>query len=74
MAKKLKTITSVLGFDLNLNIYDINGEVIKSGIRKTVYPQTYRETVNVSLINKQWFNSFNEDLLDKIRDYQKFNT
>lgn len=74
MADKLKMITCVLGFNLNLNIYDINGEIIKSGVSRTVYPKTYREFSNVSLINKKWFNSFNEDLLDKIRDYQEINT
>jgi hypothetical protein len=74
MAEKLKTITCVLGFNLNLNIYGMNGEIIKSGICKTIYPETYRKPSSVRLVDKKWFNSFNQDLLDKIRDYQHLNS
>ena len=67
-------IKYVLGFNLNIQVLDIDGEVIKTGVSRTVYPQTYREHVNVKLINKRWFNSFDEDLLAKIRDYKQVNT
>lgn len=74
MAEKLYLISCVLGFNLNLNIYDMDGEIIKPGVYKTVYPETYYEPKGVSLVDKKWFNSFNQDLLDKIRDYQQLNT
>ena len=67
-------IKYVLGFNLNMQVLDIDGEVIKPGINRTVYPKTYREHVNIKLINKRWFNSFDEDLLAKIRDYKQINT
>jgi hypothetical protein len=67
-------IKCVLGFNLNMEVLDMEGEVIKTGISRTVYPKTYREHVNIKLINKRWFNSFDEDLLAKIRDYKQVNT
>ena len=31
-------ITSVLGMDLKADIRDINGDLISTGIKKTIYP------------------------------------
>ena len=67
-------IKYVLGFNVNIQVLDIDGKVIRTGISRTIYPNTCREHANIKLINKKWFNSFDEDLLAKIRDYKRVNS
>ena len=65
------TITSVLGFDLDAEITDNEGNVLASGTTCNYIPEekpNYIYNTNYS----KWTN-FNKDLLDKIRDYQKYN-
>ena len=66
------TITSVLGFDLDAEITDNEGNVIASGTKCNYIPEDKPDYIfNVYYYNK-WTN-FNAGLLDKIRDYQKYN-
>jgi hypothetical protein len=66
------TITSVLGFDLDAEITDNEGNVIASGTTCNYIPENKPDYIfNIDYYNK-WTN-FNKGLLDKIRDYQKYN-
>jgi hypothetical protein len=70
-------ITSVIGFKLKgitTEVKEPNGEIklLKGGIRSTVCackpePIKHKET------NIKWFTTFNQQLLDKIRDHQLMN-
>jgi hypothetical protein len=66
-------ITSVLGFNLKADIKDINGNLLPSGSKTTILPTTYAEKVNTRLFDRRFFTSFNEALLNKIRDYRNLN-
>jgi len=65
------TITSVLGFDLDAEITDNEGNVIASGTKCNYIPEEKPNYVYNTNYSK-WTN-FNKDLLDKIKDYQKYN-
>ena len=65
------TITSVLGFDLDAEITDNEGNVLASGTTCNYIPEEKPDYVYNTNYSK-WTN-FNKDLLDKIRDYQKYN-
>jgi hypothetical protein len=70
-------ITNVIGFKLKgitTEVKEPNGEIklLKGGIRSTVCackpePIKHKET------NTKWFTTFNQQLLDKIRDHQLMN-
>jgi hypothetical protein len=65
------TITSVLGFDLDAEITDNEGNVLASGTTCNYIPEEKPNYVYNTNYSK-WTN-FNKDLLDKIKDYQKYN-
>ena len=65
------TITSVLGFNLDAEITDNEGNVLASGTTCNYIPEEKPNYVYNTNYSK-WTN-FNKDLLDKIRDYQKHN-
>jgi hypothetical protein len=66
-------IYSVLGFDLNAEITDNEGNVIPSGTTCNYIPEEKpQHTSNIDYYNR-WTN-FNTDLLSKIRDYKRLNT
>jgi len=65
------TITSVLGFDLNAEITDNEGNVLASGTTCNFIPEGKPDYVYNTNYSK-WTN-FNTGLLDKIKDYQKYN-
>ena len=64
-------ITSVLGFDLKAEILDKDDNPILIGARSTI-PDSISEFKHRS-IDKKWFTNYNQDLLDKISDYRKYN-
>ena len=65
------TITSVIGFDLDAEITDNEGNVLASGTTCSYIPEEKPNYVYNTNYSK-WTN-FNEGLLNKIRDYQKHN-
>jgi hypothetical protein len=67
-------ITSVLGFNLKAEIRDMEGNLVANGVRKTVIPIVYAEKVNTRLFDRRFFTSFDEALLNKIRDYRNLNS
>jgi hypothetical protein len=65
-------IESVLGFDLNAEIKSNDGQVIRTGIRKTcIACQDEYASVGTKLATKHWFTHYNQALLDKIRDMRR---
>ena len=66
-------IKSTLGFNFNVDIRDMQGNVIKKGIKRTIMPNTYTQRLLPMLFDKSFFNSFNEDLLAKIRNHRRLN-
>lgn len=65
------TINSVLGFNLNAEITDNEGNVLASGTTCNYIPEEKPNYVYNTNYSK-WTN-FNEGLLNKIKDYQKYN-
>ena len=66
-------ITSVLGFDLKADITDQDGNLVRSGVKKTIIPSVYAQRVNTRLFDRRFFTSFNEGLLAKVRDCKRLN-
>lgn len=66
-------IKSVLGFNLKVDIRDELGKIIPSGISKTFYPTETSTRINTRLFDKRVFTTFDEALLNKIRDYRNLN-
>ncbi len=66
-------ITSVLGMDLKADIRDINGDLILTGVKKTIYPVQRIDRINYRIVDKNFFTHYNEALLAKIRDYRRLN-
>jgi hypothetical protein len=67
------TITSVLGFNFNVEIRDQNDEVIRTGA-KTTYSCGYKKRKpKPCILDTSFFTHYNEALLAKIRDYRRQN-
>lgn len=66
-------IRSVLGFNLKIDIRDKEGNIISTGVKKTFYPINMAVKVNTRLFDKRFFTTFDEALLNKIRDYRNLN-
>jgi hypothetical protein len=66
-------ITSVLGMDLKADIRDINGDLISTGIKKTIYPVQRIDKINYRIVDKSFFTHYNEALIAKIRDFRRIN-
>ena len=71
----MEVITSVLGFDFDLELIDHSGQLVRTGIKSTCLPET-DEMPNIgnNYGNVRWFTNFNESLLNKVRDYKRLNT
>ncbi len=66
-------ISNVMGFNFKADIKDINGETLPSGVKGSVLPKEPASKVNTRMLDKKFFTSYNEPLLDKIRDFKKMN-
>lgn len=62
-------IENVMGFNKSCVLKDAQGNVIKHGIKHTVYP-TGQPEIKAKILNKKVFTHFNQALLDKIREYK----
>ena len=60
-------ITSVLGFNFKADIVDLNNNLLPTGIKSTYFPDNI-EPIAPKMVNKKWFTTFNDALLNKIRD------
>lgn len=70
--KDSKLMTSVLGFDFNVEIRDQNDEIIKAGCRSCVTP-VRRARIKSKILDKNFFTHYNEALIAKIRDMRNNN-
>jgi hypothetical protein len=69
----MKIFTSVIGFNFNVTIMDPEGNPLKTGA-KVIYPKcTDIPNVGTKIGGERWFTNFNEQLLNKIRDYRRRN-
>tara|TARA_R110000868_G_scaffold224055_6_gene475946 strand:+ start:222 stop:443 length:222 start_codon:yes stop_codon:yes gene_type:complete len=66
-------IRSVLGFNLKIDIKDEEGNIMPTGVKKTFYPIEITTRINTRLFDKRFFTTFDEALLNKIRDYRNLN-
>lgn len=69
----MTTITSVLGFNLDIDLRDHEGNPIKKGAKVVNSVATDAPNVGTKIGGERWFTNFNEPLLNKIRDYRKRN-
>jgi hypothetical protein len=69
----MKMITSVIGFDFNFTILDNEGNPIKTGARVIVPVNVDTPNVGTKIGGQNWFTNYNEQLLNKIRDYRRRN-
>lgn len=72
MDKNKYTINSVLGFNLKADIKDQEGRIISARVR-SIYPPIISKQICCKFIDKKFFTTFNEGLLNKIRDYKRLN-
>ena len=70
----MKVIHSVIGFNLHRDVYNQEGQIIRPGIARTCISCTdEKPNFGNNMGNTKWFTNFNEDLLQKIRDYRRIN-
>jgi hypothetical protein len=70
----MKIFTSVIGFNFNVTVLDLEGNPLKTGAT-VIYPtSTDSPNVGTKIGGQSWFTNFNESLLAKIRDYKRLNT
>lgn len=67
-----RLITSVLGFNLNIDILSKDGSILPSGYTTTYIPSERREYIQ-KFTNKRFFTNFNSALLQKVIDYKRLN-
>jgi len=65
-------IGSVIGFNRNVVVRDIEGKPIPTGV-KTTLPSEPAPEAKTGLQDTRFFTNFNHALLAKIRDYQSRN-
>lgn len=74
MIDKFTLITSVLGFNLNIEIKDINDKPLSTGVKTTYYSFSDElPVIGTKIGNRKWFTHYNQPLLDKIRDLRRLN-
>ena len=70
----INIITSVLGFNFNVEVKDQNGELIKKGAR-TTYAARGRggKIKSAHILDTSFFTHYDEALMAKIRDFRRIN-
>ena len=69
----MKVFTSVLGFNFNVTIVDNEGNPLKTGARVVTAVTKGVPNVGTKIGGQNWFTNYNEQLLNKIRDYRRRN-
>lgn len=67
------TLKKIMGFDYDSVILDSDGTVVSSKIKTIKVHTKDKPNIATSIGGNVWFNTWNEDLLAKLRDYQKIN-
>lgn len=66
-------IKSVLGFNMDVNLKDNEGNLLKIGARIIIPANVEAPNVGTKIGGQSWFTNYNEQLLTKIRDYRRIN-
>lgn len=66
-------IKSVLGFNMDVNLKDNEGNLLKTGVRVIIPTNVEAPNVGTKIGGQSWFTNYNEQLLTKIRDYRRIN-
>lgn len=69
----MKIFTSVLGFNFNVTIVDSEGNPLKTGAKVVTTTTTDAPKVGTKIGGQSWFTNYNDQLLNKIRDYRRIN-
>lgn len=69
----MKIFTSVLGFNFNVTIVDLQGNPIKTGAKVVTTVNMSAPSVGTRIGGENWFTNYNEPLLNKIRNYRRIN-
>lgn len=69
----MKVFTSVLGFNFDVTIVDNEGNPLKTGAKVVTTTTTDAPNVGTKIGGQNWFTNYNEQLLNKIRDYRRRN-
>jgi hypothetical protein len=69
----VNVIDSVLGFNLKTEIFDNEGNPIKTGAKAVINVNAGVPNVGTKIGAKTWFTNYNDGLLQKIRDYKNLN-
>jgi hypothetical protein len=69
----MKLFTSVLGFNFDATIVDNEGNPLKTGARLVFVPNEDAPNVGTKIGGQSWFTNYNDQLLNKIRDYRRIN-
>lgn len=69
----MKIFTSVIGFNFNVTILDNEGNALKTGARAIIPANLGAPNVGTRIGGEKWFTNYNEQLLNKIRDYRRIN-
>jgi hypothetical protein len=69
----MKIFTSVLGFNFNVTVVDNQGNPIKTGAKVIMPVNEGDPNVGTKIGGQSWFTNYNEQLLNKIRDYRRRN-
>lgn len=69
----MKVFTSVLGFNFDVTIVDNEGNPLKTGAKVVTTTTIDAPNVGTKIGGQNWFTNYNEQLLNKIRDYRRRN-
>ena len=69
----MKTIDSVLGFNMDIDLKDNDGNPVKIGVKTVSFKIVGAPNVGTKIGGHSWFTNYNEQLLNKIRDYRRRN-
>jgi hypothetical protein len=69
----MKTIDSVLGFNMDIDLKDNDGNPVKMGAKIVSSEIVGTPSVGTKIGGQKWFTNFNDQLLNKIRDYRRIN-
>ena len=70
---KSGTLYNVMGFDYDSVILDSDDNVVSSKVKTVNIKTEDKANISTSLGGNVWFNTWNEELLTKLRNYQKIN-
>jgi hypothetical protein len=70
--QKTELIKSVMGFDFSIKLTDVRGNIVPSGIARTIMPAANSVVMqgHTNLAALEFFTNYNEELVKKIREHK----